>query len=343
MADESSSRGSRRRLYSLDVVRGFSMLFILYHQTPDHAQWEGLPFVDLLLPWFIFVVGVSVSLAVPKYSAEGVDRGQFYTRLLRRTFLLFALGVIYNGGVQNGLSEVRILGVLQRIALCYCFAAIIFFHFGTRAQIGWLLFLLFGYWALLALVPVPGFGAGDYSPAGNLTAYVDRVWLPGAKAFPEWGFDPEGLLSTIPAIATCLMGVLCGQVLSTNQSRQRKVYVLLGIGVGAVLLGFLWGQWFPIIKKIWTSSFALVTAGYCCIALAACYQVTDIWNIRKWAFPLVLFGVNPLFIYMADNIMNFRGLAYRLVGSHDPLGLVKVSLMLMLLYWLYKKKLFIRV
>jgi predicted acyltransferase len=341
---QDSPKTLTQRLLSIDVFRGFCMFYILYYSgRGKHAPWEGLTFDDLFFPWFIFVVGISIALSSAKKSNRSQSKKPYYFRLVKRTIILFALGIICNGGFSSGLMGVRILGVLQRIALCYLFSGIIFYHFHVKGQLIWLTTLLLGYWALLALVPVPGFGAGNFTAVGNLSTYIDQIYLPGKKLFYRVGMDPEGLLSTIPAIGTCLMGVLCGQlVLLRDQTPQRKVYILIWIGTGSILLGYIWGLSFPIIKNIWTSSYALITVGFGFIIFAIFYQIIEVFNFKKWSFPFMLFGLNPLAIYVADKLINFRELTQRFVGSHDVFEIVRMTIMFSLLYWLYKRKIFIR-
>jgi predicted acyltransferase len=174
--------------------------------------------------------------------------------------------------------------------------------------------LLVGYWALMTFVPVPGIGSGNFAEGKNLANYIDRQYLPLRKW--DGDHDPEGLLSTLPAIATCLLGVFAGLLLNDPKlPDQRKVAHLAGAGAAGVLLGWLWGLQFPVIKKIWTSSFVLVTAGYSALLMALFLQVIDIWKYRKWAQPLIWIGVNPITIYMAVNLIDFVLIARRLVGG----------------------------
>ena len=251
--------------------------------------------------------------------------------------ILFVLGVFYYGGFANHWPDCRLLGVLQRIALCYLVAGIIFINCRARGIVLALVILLVGYWALLAFVPVPGVGRISFAPGENWANYIDAKILIGQKYAQTW--DPEGLLSTLPAIATCLIGVLVGLwVKNQNVSNWAKAGSLIGGGLIGLLLGYGWGGelatlignlfghrvavepgwgWypFPVIKDIWTSSYVLVAAGYSCILLGIFYAIIDIWKFERWAMPFIWIGTNAITLYMAWNIVDFEKLAHRLVGG----------------------------
>jgi predicted acyltransferase len=231
---------------------------------------------------------------------------------------------------------------------------LIYLYFRPRGQIAWFAAALIGYWAALTFIPVPGYGAGDYSRMGNLTRYVDQMLLIGRPHFADAGFDPEGILSAIPAVGTCLLGVFCGQILQrTDWQSFRKLATIAALGFACLMAGYAWGQSFPIVKNIWTSSFVLAAGGYACLMLALFYLVIDIWKFQAWAFPFVVIGANPLFIYLASDFVPFRALADRLVGGGvaEYLGdsamlvnaLVQFALQFAVLLWLYRRKIFIRI
>lgn len=368
---------------SLDALRGFDMFWIVAAEqiveglhdlsaTPfveflkdqlTHRVWEGLVFYDLIFPLFVFIAGASIPLSIARRLEKGESQGAIAAHLFRRAAILFLLGVIYNGGMGQGWSDIRVWSVLGRIALSSLGAGLIYLYFRPRGQVIWFLGLLIGYWAALTFIPVPDYGAGDYSPLGNLTRYVDQVAPVGRMHFREtkraidaeyWNFDPEGLLSAFPAVASCLLGVFCGQILVRTQwSNARKAGTIALLGALCLAAGFGWGQSFPIVKNIWTSSFVLAAGGYSCLMLAAFYLVIDIWQFRAWAFPFVVIGANPLFIYLASEFLPFRALADRLVGGGVAtlLGpsamlvnaLVQFALQFALLYWLYRRKIHIRI
>lgn len=359
------------RLMSLDALRGFDMFWIIgaddlvqaiHHLSQagwanflgrqlDHSVWQGVTFYDLIFPLFVFMVGVSIVFSLSRSIADG-GKASAYRRIITRTVILYVLGLFYYGGINQGLEHVRLLGVLQRIALAYGASSILFLHFRTRGLIAWCAGLLIGYCLVMALIPVPGVGAGHYEEGMNLANYIDSRCLP----FRKWDgdHDPEGLLSTLPAIATCLLGVLTG-IFLRNKSvpDQRKVLLLAGAGAVSVALGFLWGLQFPVIKKIWTSSYVLVAGGYSALMLAAFYQIIEIWKFRSWAVPFVWIGMNPITIYMAHNLLDFQAIAQRLaggpvadvLGAYSQLALCAVVILLtfLLARFLYRRQIFIRI
>ncbi len=308
----------------------------------DHKDWEGFAFYDLIFPLFVFIVGVSLVFSLSRILAEA-GRGAALRRVLRRGVLLYLLGVFYYGGFEKPWPDIRLLGVLQRIALCYLAAGLLFCLFRPRTLAGICAGLLVGYWALLALVPFPdvrpvpggdlticretGFTnvaqlrldaperlRGVYLKGVNLANYVDQKYLPGFKWDGTW--DPEGLLSTLPAVATCLLGVFAGLLLrSPSPNPHRKMVWLLGAGAAAVALGWLWHLQFPVIKKIWTSSYVLVAGGYSAWLLAAFYYVIEIRGWQRWAMPFVWIGMNPITVYVGDSVVNYAAVAKRLAGG----------------------------
>jgi predicted acyltransferase len=358
------------RLLSLDALRGFDMFWIVGAEDIVHAlgkisqrgpvkflsdqlqhkAWEGVTFYDLIFPLFVYIVGVSLVFSLSR-SLRTAGRAATMRRIFKRSILLFLIGIFYYGGLSAGLDQVRLLGVLQRIALCYLFASLIFSVAKPRAMVAVCALLLVGYWALMTFVPVPGHGAGDFAEGANLANYIDSRYLP----FRKWDgdHDPEGLLSTLPAIATCLIGVFSGLLLSNARvSDRKKVRYLLVSGVAGVVLGFLWGLQFPVIKKIWTSSYVLVAGGYSCIFMALFYQVIDVWQIRRWATPFVWIGMNPITIYLTVNIVDFRALAERIAGgpvkaffgAYGELLITSLVLgmVFLLVRFLYQRRVFLR-
>lgn len=358
------------RLMSLDALRGFDMFWIVgteeivhaLHKTNssgfvnflttqlDHKAWEGVTFYDLIFPLFVFIVGVSLVFSLSKTVAE-CGRATAYKRIFWRSTLLYLIGIFYYDGFADGVEKIRLMGVLQRLALCYFFAGLLFCTFRLRGMIIACVALLVGYWALMTFVPVPGVGAGNFQEGTNFANYVDKQYLPWRKW--DVDHDPEGLLSTLPAIATCLLGVFAGLLLkSKTVYDQTKVNWLLVAGIAGVALGFLWGLQFPVIKKIWTSSYVLVAAGYGCIMLAIFYQLIDIWGYRKWAVPFVWIGTNALTIYLAHNLIDVEKLANRFVGgpiksSFGNYGevlvtTVVVAMTFMFVRFLHHRKIFLR-
>ena len=363
----STTHTSGRRLISIDALRGFDMFWIAgggeivhaINRIPgvdfanfletqlNHVDWEGMTFYDLIFPLFIYIVGVSLVFSLSRI-IEKNGKSSAYTRLLKRSVLLFMIGVVLSTGPVASLNDIRLMGVLQRIALCYLFAGLIFCALKPRGIGIAFAALLLGYWALMTFVSVPGEGAGNYEEGANLANYIDRQYLPLRKY--DVDHDPEGLLSTLPAIATCLMGVFAGQLLkNTDVPGQDKAKRLTLIGVVAILLGLLWGIQFPVIKKIWTSSYVLVSGGLSCILLAVFYQVIEIWGFRKWAAPFVWIGMNSIAIYIVSSCLSFAlpfvfdhfNGAFRVYGDLVS-SLTFVGLILTIAYVLYQRKIFLR-
>jgi len=321
------------RLMSLDALRGFDMFWIVGADALvgalrklsdgrvvqglagqlEHASWVGFHFEDLIFPMFVFIVGVSLVFSLTR-TIEQEGRAGAVLRILRRAGLMYLLGIFYYGGFSTPFHEIRLLGVLQRIALAYLFAGLIFCFFQRRGQIIWCVGLLVGYWLVMTFVPVPGGTAGNFAEGQNLANWVDQQYLPLRKW--DGDHDPEGLLSTVPAIANCLLGVFAGVLLrDTKRSDWTKVCYLAAAGLALVALGWLWNFQFPVIKKIWTSSFVLVACGYSCLLLAAFHLVIEGWGWRGWAQPFVWIGMNPITIYMIHNLVDVGQIAQRFVGG----------------------------
>jgi predicted acyltransferase len=252
-------------------------------------------------------------------------------------------------------GEVRLLGVLQRLALCYFFAGLLFIYVRPRNLVAICAGLLVGYWVLLTFVPVPGFGAGDFAEGHNLTNWLDQHFLPGRKW--DGDHDPEGLLSTLPAIASCLLGIFAGLLLRDSARTERQKAVLLaGAGVVLIILGQVWGLQFPVIKKIWTSSFVLVAGGWSMVLLAMFHFVIEGWKVRAWATPFVWLGTNAITIYLISNVTDFGGLSARFTGGDVAawldarwtglgglvLAIVSVLLCMAVGRFLYQRKVFLR-
>ena len=403
-SSEPASRAGR--LVSLDALRGFDMFWIIgadalvyalnrMSQTGptrfladqlEHVAWEGFHFYDLIFALFVFIVGASLVFSLNRTIDEH-GRATAVRRVIRRSVLLFVLGILYSGGLSQVWPNVRLMGVLNRIALAYFFAGLIYCWLRGRPRLlaGVTAALLTGYWILLQFVPFPdvrpdpgsnltisketgftnvtqlnfagrGILRGTYAEGVNLANYIDQRWLPGRKYDGTW--DPEGLLSTLPAVASCLTGVLAGLLLLGSTIRPlRKVAWLMASGAVAVLLGFFCGQ--PVIKKIWTSSFVLVTSGYSAMLLGTFYLVIDVWDHRRWCQPLVWMGMNSITVYLANEVVGgFDSVAARLVGGSvkgfldrqiSPgmgelaIALTGLCLAFGLVYFLHRRKIFLRV
>jgi predicted acyltransferase len=363
-----------QRLLSLDALRGFDMMWIVgadalgsalsgFRGGPaarfaaaqlDHVAWSGIRFYDTIFPLFVFMVGVAIPFSLDRMVASGT-RAEALRRIARRTVVLFLLGILYYGGLAAELSQVRLLGVLQRIALCYCASSLLYLALPRRGIAAAAAALLVGYWALMTFVPVPGFGAGDFREGHNLANWIDSRFLPLRKW--DGDHDPEGILSTLPAVATCLIGVLAGRLLrDPSRSGRAKAGLLALAGCALMAGGFLWSLQFPIIKKVWTSSFVLVAGGWSLLLLAAFYQVADVWNRRRWLMPFAWLGSNALAIYMASNIVDFGRLSERFAGGAVAaflnglwpglgglvLAVASIVLCMLLCGFLYRRKIFLR-
>ncbi len=312
LSEEREATRTAGRMASLDVFRGLTIAGMILVNNPgsweaiysplEHAAWHGWTPTDLVFPFFLFIVGVSITLALSRRVESEGSKRDLYLKIIRRSLIIFGLGLILAGFPRYDLSTLRIPGVLQRIAVCYLIASILFLKTKWRMQglIAALLLLL--YWAVMILIPVPGLGTGDLSMEGNLAAYVDRALL-GRHTWKPF-YDPEGILSTLPAIATTLAGVLTGHWLRLRQSEFEKVAGMFVAGAALVVVGWTWGFWFPINKALWTSSYVLLTAGLALQLLAICFWLVDIKGIRRWAKPFLIFGTNALAIYFLSELFS---------------------------------------
>jgi predicted acyltransferase len=278
-----------------------------------HPEWVGFRFYDLIFPLFIFITGASIVFSLRKLvEREGLRAA--HIRVLRRFLLLYILGVLYYGGVADHFSDVRLVGVLQRIALCYLFASLLFLNLRLPSLIATFVVLVFGYWALMTFVPVPGLGESSYAPDANLANWIDWHYLPGRLW--DGTRDPEGLLSTLPAIATCLLGVFAGLLLQDPRvPTARKPLWLVGAGLVMLAAGYVWSLQFPLIKPLWTSSFVLVTGGWSAILLGLAYQIVDVWQFKRWTTIFVWIGANAITLYFLNNVTSFERFAVRFVGG----------------------------
>lgn len=359
------------RVLSLDALRGLDMLCILgidrllrelgsatnipFFQAlgnqMNHVPWAGLHVYDVIFPLFIFIVGVSMVFSLDRI-IERRGRAAAVGRVLRRSIILFLLGVFYMGGLAGGFGNVYLAGVLQRIAEAYVFAALIYCFLRRRPGAIALtcVALLVGYWALMTFVPVPGVGHASYERGLNLAHYIDVHYLPGKSVSDPADFEGS-LLNTLGAIANCLLGALAGLLLKNDRvAPRRKVAWLAVAGAVSLGLGYLWGLQFPIVKLLWTSSYVLVTCGYSAILLGLFYLVLDVWRWRRWSQPLVWVGMNSITIYLIANIVDFPRLARRVVGGEVFFGsyaavvaaLGALALELALAWYLYRRQVFLR-
>ena len=363
-----------QRLTSLDALRGFDMMWIIggdaigsalaglkggvvvhfLAREMEHAEWDGFFFYDLIFPLFVFMVGIAIPLSLDRMVARN-GRPTAVRRVVIRGMLMFLLGILYYGGISEGFERIRLLGVLQRLGICYVAASLLHLYVRPRTIAGVAVALLVGYWALMTFVPVPGFGAGDFARGHNLANWIDAHYLPLRVWYGD--YDPEGLLSTLPAIASCLLGLFAGRLLCNERySAENKAKILALSGVILIALGYAWGLQFPVNKRLWTSSFVLVAGGWSTLLLAAFYFVIDVRGWRSWAQPFVWIGTNALTIYFVSRLVDFNKLSAFFFGGEIASGLnamwpgagglllaiTGIVLCTLLCRFLYQRKIFLR-
>jgi len=319
MENVSSQRTKNDRLISLDVFRGITIAGMVLVNNPgtwsaiywplEHAEWHGWTPTDLIFPFFVFIVGVAIPLAFGPRLERGGSKRDLYLKIIRRTLILFALGMFLaipitpDRSPYVNFSIIRIPGVLQRLAVCYLFASFIFLKTRLRTQVIITLALLIIYWLLMTRLHAPGFATGDLSKEGSLASFIDRtvfgahIWRQGKV------YDPEGLLSSIPAIATAMFGVLTGQWLRSPKTQFEKASGMFVAGAVCVIIGWCWNPFFPINKSLWTSSYVFFTGGLALQFLALCYWLIDIKQYRRWTKPFIVFGVNAIALFVGTGIM----------------------------------------
>ncbi|BDU26992.1 MULTISPECIES: DUF5009 domain-containing protein [unclassified Flavobacterium] len=340
-------------------------VFIWMSSQLHHAEWNGITFYDMIFPVFLFVAGVSMPYSFEKkMSLAGVktpqelpskEKRKIYFSMLKRTCILLVLGLVVNGLLRfDGVDHTRFASVLGRIGLAWFFAGIIYLNFDLKKQLIWFFGILIGYYAAMKWIPVPDFGAGVLTKEGSLEGYIDRLLLPGR--LHSTVYDPEGIFSTLPAISTALLGVFTGTFLKSKCHLSIKVKVLL-MALAAVILiiaGLIWDINFPINKHLWTSSFVCFVGGFSILFFVCFYLIIDLLDFHKWAFPLILIGSNSILIYMAaEGLVDFKHTADYVFGgliNFLPLiwqpvfaALSVTVIQLLLLYFLYKRKWFLKI
>jgi predicted acyltransferase len=368
-----------QRVASIDALRGFDMLWIIggegvlrslhpifHHPTTawistqlTHVKWEGFHFYDLIFPLFLFLAGAALPFSLAHRQERGESRARLYAHIAKRTAALIVLGLIYEGLLEFNFAQMRWAAVLTMIGLSYCVAAIIILNTSIRMQAIVAAGLLLGYWAALALIRVPMtkgatvvyFGAGDYTLQGNLISFLDQTLVPGKHPYGGVTLG-AGPFLTVTGAANVLIGALAGHWIRSQRSGNRIVLGLALAGAASLFIGYLWGQVFPIIKLIWTSSFVLVACGWSLLSLALFYWVIDVGRYRKWAFLFVVIGMNPLTIYFLQVFVDFgRISSFFLTGVSEHAGvigpLVLASGVLLVkwlfLWFLYRHRIFLRV
>jgi predicted acyltransferase len=357
------------RLVLLDALRGFDMLWITggtaillglgkvlqrpwfdkFLEQFDHVPWRGLHFFDLIWPLFMFIMGAAIPLSVAKRRAKGVTDRSLLLHAVRRALIMFCLGTITQGNLLLfDLSKFRpCYSVLHGLAAGYLLATIVVLKVNEKWHPATIGAFLLVYWAMIMLIPVPGVGAGVLTPQGNVATYVDKLVL-GRFHYGEntW------FLSYLGFGASVLLGVLAGQILMTGRAAKSKIYRLLGAGAVSLVVGLLWSLWFPVIKLLWTSSFVLIGGGVSFLVLALFYWIIDVRGYRKWAFGFIVIGMNSIAVYFATEVFDFTRVGNVFVGHLLPrLGrwdsLVEAcaafAIVWLILYWMYRKKEFIKI
>ena len=305
-----------KRLTSLDVFRGATIAGMMLVNNPGdwgkiyppfgHAPWNGWTYTDTIFPFFLWIVGVAMTFSFAKRMERGDDKGKLALHVMQRAAIIFLLGSFLNGfpfglafGHHFSFSTMRIPGVLQRIAVCYLFAGLIFLFTDRKQQLSITAILLVFYWFAVKFIPVPGFGAGVLTPMGNLCWYIDSNLLAGHtwSGAPVPGFDPEGIFSTIPAIATTLFGILTGHLLRSEQSPQEKTVWMFVYGSILLFVGTVMDYWLPINKNMWTSSYSVFMAGMAMVTLGVCYWFIDVRGIRRWTKAFEIYGLNAITMF----------------------------------------------
>lgn len=306
-------KSPKGRLESLDVFRGATIAAMIMVNNPGswkttyaplkHADWHGWTFTDLVFPFFLWIVGVAMVLAFAKRVERGESRGVLLGHAARRAAVIFALGLFLNGFPYFHLSTLRIPGVLQRIAVCYLLASVVFLYAGLKGRVATLIGVLSAYWILMTLAPVPGYGSGVLEKQGNFAQWIDSLLLSGHMWSATKTWDPEGIVSTLPAVGTVLFGIFVGEILRSARSVSQKVIALLTMGVLLVAAGQAMDVWLPINKNLWTVSFAVFMAGMATLVFTLCYWMVDIKGWRAWSRPFAIYGMNAITVYVLSGVL----------------------------------------
>lgn len=374
MSDKKSDR-----LLSLDVFRGTTIAGMILVNNPGdwgniypplkHAEWNGCTPTDYIFPFFLFIVGVAITFSLSKRKEEGTDQKKLIYQIIKRSLILFLLGLIMAGFPYFDLSTIRIPGVLQRIAVVYLISAILFLKTNIRTQGILFVTLLIVYWILMTFIPVPSIGYANLEPTTNLAAYFDNLLLNGHlwKVTKVW--DPEGILSTLPAISTTLSGIFLGYWLKKKEiDDNEKTVWIFAAGIILLLLGIFWDPFFPINKSLWTSSYVLYTSGLALLFFAMCYWFIDIKKIKWWIKPFEVYGMNAITVFFLSGLLaktmgiiklsntdgteiSLKGFLYQTYFTpyFSPINASLLWALIYVLFWLgimwilYQKKIFIKV
>ena len=361
---------SGNRLISLDAMRGFTIAAMTLVNYPgswdhiyrplEHAEWNGLTPTDLIFPFFLFIVGTSIVLSFNKLLEKGSSKKQLYKKIIFRALKIFAVGIFLSLLPRFDFDNIRITGVLQRISIVFLVCSFVYLNTSFRTQVWIGVVTLVVYWLTMTLIPTPGIGEVRMEKGVNLAAWVDSVLLPGKMWQGTW--DPEGILSTFPSIVSGITGLLAGQLLLSKRTDYEKSSLLMLAGFIAVTVGYLWHLTFPVNKNLWSSSFVLVTSGLAALSLGACYYIIDIKNHTSWTKPGIIFGANAIAVYFLSDVISYlfymipfggaslnvhflsgltsAGVAPKLASM--LYAIIFVCINFCIAYFLYKKKIFIR-
>jgi predicted acyltransferase len=371
MSSKGSDVASGRRLVSLDALRGFDMFWIIggavifksldkiFHhpvtafisQQLKHVEWEGFRFEDLIMPLFLFIVGAAMPFSFNKRLVRGDSKKSLYLHIIKRVLILWILGMMAQGRLlEYDFSKLRLYcNTLHSIAAGYLISSLIMLNMKLIWQIITTVVLMLLFWALMTFVPVPGHGAGILKPDVNFAIYVEELVM---GRFFSAGSGYTWVLSSITFAATVMLGVLAGHLLRSEKTKLAKFFWLFALGVGCLLMGMVWSIWFPIIKRLWTSSMVLLAGGWSYLLLALFYLIIDVWGFKKWAFGFVVIGMNAIAVYMSIQLFNFRHIGNIFVGGlSERLGdwnnlvqaIAAFAVIWLILYWMYRKKTFIKI
>lgn len=362
-----------KRLISIDSLRGFDMLLIsgggtflvlLENRTGlpwvdwlgrqlQHPAWNGFTFYDFIFPLFLFIAGVSLPFSLNRGLASGLSKTQLYRKAFWRMLILIILGILDKNHPVKFFEpdQIRLASVLGRIGIAGFIASLLYLNFSLYGRLAWVGGILLAYYAALFLIPVPGYGAGDLSIEGNLVGWFDRNFLPGRLL--QKIYDENGLLTQLPALCLTVLGTMAGDILRNDEKESKKIQLLILAGVIGIGSGLLWGIHFPINKHLWTSSFILLTGGMAFIFLSLFYFIIDIMKYQKWAFFFQVIGMNSLTIYLVYHFIDFSQTSNILFSGlyapapeqfHKALeALGALALVWLLMYFLYKKRIFIKI
>jgi predicted acyltransferase len=379
------TKEQKPRILSLDTLRGFDMFWIIGGGTlievlakcfpaawlqvlsrqMEHATWAGFHFEDLIFPLFMFISGVTIPIAVISKLEKGSSKKEVILKIAKRMLILIALGIIFNGTLRNGFSNARYVSILGQIGISYFIASLIVIYAKSlKNQLFWLCGLLIGYSVVQLLIPVPGIGSGILTPYGCINSYIDRMLLPGRLAYGPDGemvsgngvFDALGILSIISAIGVTLMGYFAGIILLQKDSTpQKKLRILVGIGIGLIVLSLFISPFYPVIKKCWTTTYNILSGGISFLLVALFYFVIDVLGYKKWTLFFRVIGTNSIFIYLivVGNLLNISSTTTSLFGwIINPMGentgqlvlvIGNITLAWLLLYLMYRKNIFFKV